>query len=302
MSEPILVFDRHAVRRNRGRAAPHLDEHGFLFREASARLAERLEVVRRRFPVALELGAHGTILHAAIGARGGIALYIASDLAPEMAARGPLPALAADEEWLPFAPGSVDLVVSCLSLHWVNDLPGALIQINRILKPDGLFLASLFGRATLAELREALMDAELDDTGGVRPRVSPFVDARDAASLLQRAGFALPVVDSDTITVSYREPLRLMRDLRLMGEANALAERARHFSRRKTLLDGAARYAERCAGADGRMTAKFEIVTMTAWAPAASQPKPLRPGSAAHRLAAALGSAEQSAGEKTGPR
>jgi SAM-dependent methyltransferase len=297
-----IVFDRRAVQRHRTRAAAHLDEHGFLFREAASRLAERLDVVRRSFPVALELGAHGAILREAIGARGGIASYIAADLAPAMAARAARPALAADEELLPIAPNSVDLVVSCLSLHWVNDLPGALIQANRILRPDGLFLASLFGRATLADLREALLEAELTDAGGVRPRVSPFVDARDAAGLLQRAGFALPVVDSDTISVRYREPLRLMRDLRLMGEANALVERPRRFTRRATLLGAAARYAQRSADADGRIPAQFEIVTMTAWAPAASQPRALRPGSAAHRLATALGATEQSAGEKTGRR
>jgi SAM-dependent methyltransferase len=207
----------------------------------------------------------------------------------------------ADEEFLPFAAGTFDLVASCLSLHWVNDLPGALIQLRHALRPDGLLLVSLLGGETLHELRAALLEAEAEVTGGAAPRVSPFADVRDAGSLLQRAGFALPVVDADTITVSYPNALALMRDLRAMGEANALAERRRGFSRRGVLLRAAARYEERFADATGRVPATFKIITLTAWAPHEAQPKPLRPGSAAARLAAALGAVETPAGDKVGP-
>jgi SAM-dependent methyltransferase len=193
----------------------------------------------------------------------------------------------ADEEFLPFADGSFDLIVSCLSLHWTNDLPGALVQARRALKPDGLFLAAILGGETLGELRRALIEAEVAETGGAGPRVSPFADVRDAGALLQRAGFALPVVDADTITVSYENALDLMRDLRGMGEANAIAERRKDFTRRSTLLRAAAIYEDMFADA-GRMPATFQVVNLTAWAPHASQPKALKPGSAAHRLADAL--------------
>jgi len=232
-----LVFDRSAVRRNRARAARVLAAHDFLWREAAERLADRLDDVRRTFPLALDLGAHGAVVaHAIAGhggpAHGGIETLIACDQQAAMAAAAARPAIVADEEALPFAAASLDLVLSCLSLHWVNDLPGALIQVNRALKPDGLFLASMLGRATLAELRECLMEAELAAAGGAAPRVSPFADASAAAALLQRAGFALPVVDSDMLEVSYPDALALMRDLRLMGEANAHADRPRTLTRR----------------------------------------------------------------------
>lgn len=298
MTDTPIVFDRNAVRRNRARAAAALATHDFLWREAADRMAERLGEVRRRFPLAAELGAHGTVLAEAVAGLGGIETLIACDLAPALAAAARRPAVAADEERLPFAPHSLDLVMSCLSLHWVNDLPGALVQIARALKPDGLLLASLLGGTTLAELRETLMEAELAATGGVRPRVSPFADARALAGLLQRAGFALPVVDSDTIEVRYPDAFALMRDLRLMGEANAHAQRPRSFTPRAVLLGAAEIYARRFAGADGRVAARFEIVSLTAWAPAADQPKPLRPGSAAQRLADALGTVEIKTGER----
>ena len=298
MTDSPIVFDRAAVRRNRTRAARALATHDFLWRESARRIAERLDEVRRHFPLALELGAHGAVLAEEVAGRGAIETLVACDMAPAMAAAARAPALAADEERLPFAPHCFDLALSNLSLHWVNDLPGTLIQINRALRPDGLLIAAVLGGATLAELREVLMEAELAATGGVRPRVSPFADARALAGLLQRAGFALPVVDGDTIEVRYRDALALMRDLRLMGEANAHAERPRGFTPRAVLLDAAARYASRFADADGRVAARFEIITLTAWAPAASQPKPLRPGSAARRLADALGTVEIKAGDK----
>ena len=195
----------------------------------------------------------------------------------------------ADEEALPFADASLDLVVSGLSLQLVNDLPGALVQIRRALKPDGLLLASLLGGATLQELREAWLAAEAEISGGASPRVAPFADVRDMGALLQRAGFALPVVDSETVTVTYANPLALMQEIKAMGASNMLLARRRTPVTRGLLLRAAEIYAERFAGADGRVPATFEILTLTAWAPDESQPKPLRPGSAQTRLADALG-------------
>ncbi|MBM3536863.1 MAG: methyltransferase domain-containing protein [Alphaproteobacteria bacterium] len=297
------VFDRRAVRQHRNRAALRLSEHDFLFREVAQHLAERLDDVNRDFHVTLELGAHGDTLTEHLAGRNGIEKLVRCDQSAPMVTHGqPASCVVADEEWLPYAPASFDLIVSSLSLHWVNDLPGALVQIRRALKPDGLFIGALFGRATLGELREVLVEAELAECGGAGPRVSPFVDVRDAGGLLQRAGFALPVVDTDTITVSYTSALDLMRDVRGMGESNAVAERRRNFTRRSTLLRAAAIYADRYADEEHRIPATFQIVTLTGWAPHEAQPRPLRPGSAARRLSEALETAELSGGEKASPR
>ena len=302
MSEAMTVFDRRAVRAHRERAAAGLAQHDFLFRESARRLVDRLDDVTRLFPAALDLGCHGGELAAALGPRGGIATLVQCDLSPAMARRaaaGRL-ALAADEEFLPFAPRSFDLVLSNLGLHWVNDLPGCLLQVRRVLKPDGLFLAALLGGQTLHELRAALIEAELAASGGAGPRVSPFADVAELGGLLQRAGFALPVADSDRLTVTYGDAFGLMRELRGMGESNALNARRRAFTRRATLFDAAARYRDRCGG--GRLTATFQIVTLTAWAPHESQQKALRPGSARTRLADALGTVEVPAGDKARPK
>jgi SAM-dependent methyltransferase len=213
-----------------------------------------------------------------------------------------LPTVAADEEYLPFGDASFDLVLSCASLHQVNDLPGALVQVQRALKPDGVFLAAMFGGATLSELRQAWLAAETAQEGGAGPRVAPFADLRDAAGLLQRAGFALPVADSDTITVTYDNPLKLMADLRGMGESNVLIERRRTATRRATLMAAAEHYRTQFAGSDGRAPATFQVLYLTGWAPAAGQPQPLRPGSAEARIADALEAPEHSTGEKAEPR
>ena len=227
------------------------------------------------------------------------------DLSPAMAQRAAghgHPAVVADEEYLPFADRSFDLVISSLSLHWVNDLPGVLIQIRRALKPDGLFLGAMLGDGTLAELREALMAAELDIAGGVSPRLSPFADLRDAAGLLQRAGFALPVADIEAVTASYADLFRLCADLRGMGETNASLARNTAPPPRTLWSEAARRYAERCAEPDGRIPATFRIIHMLGWSPHDSQPKPLKPGSATARLADALGTEERPAGDKARPR
>ncbi len=300
--DAMAVFDRRAVRRHRDRAAAGFHGHDFLFREVAERLADRLDDVRRRFPRALDLGGHGGVLRRALGGRGGIETLVETDLSPAMAARAATPlALGADEEALPFADGAFDLVLSCLSLHWVNDLPGTLVQLRRTLKPDGLLLCALAGGDTLHELRRAFLEAESDIEGGAGPHVAPFADLRDMGGLLQRSGFALPVVDSDTITVTYADAMALMHDLRGMGEANSVRARRPGLARRATMFATAERYSELYADKEGRIPATFQILTLTAWAPDGAQPKPLRPGGADARLADALGSTEIPAGEKAAP-
>jgi NADH dehydrogenase [ubiquinone] 1 alpha subcomplex assembly factor 5 len=297
-TDPLLVFDRTTLRRRRERAARRWGDQAFLKREIASRLVERLDDVRRTFPRALDLGCHGDEIASALGTSEAVGSLVRADVGLGFARTARGPAVVADEEALPFAPGSFDLVLSAMSLHWVNDLPGTLIQIARILKPDGLFLAGMLGGGTLWQLRQALTAAESEIEGGLSPRVSPFADLRDAAGLLQRAGFAMPVADSETIDVEYESALALMRDLGAMGEGNLVAERRRGFSRRATLLRAAEIYGERFARPSGRVEATFEVLFLHGWAPHESQPKPLRPGSAAHRLAEALGTAELSAGEK----
>jgi SAM-dependent methyltransferase len=270
MSDPI-IFDRAKVRRQRDRAAATLADHDFLLRESAERLVERLEDVTRRFPLALDIGSHGGELSELMRGRFGIETLISCDLSPKMAEKardGGALSVAADEETLPFAEGRFDLVVSNLSMHWVNDLPGTLLQIRRLLKPDGLFLASLLGGETLKELRQVMMEAELAEEGGVSPRVSPFVDVRDAGALLQRAGFSLPVADFDTLDVTYGNPMTLLADLRGMGESNAVKARRKNFTRRATLMRALSMYHERFARVDGRMPATFQILTVHGWTPA----------------------------------
>jgi len=210
------------------------------------------------------------------------------------------PLVTADEEVLPFRDASLDLVVSALALQFVNDLPGVLVQIRRALKPDGLFLAALIGGDTLTELRQSFAAAESEIEGGVSPRVAPFADLRDLGALLQRAGFALPVTDTDRVIVRYDSAFGLMRDLRRMGATNALLDRRRTPLKRATLMRMAEIYAQRFADSDGRLRATFEIVWLSGWAPHPDQQQPLKPGSAQARLADALGTREISTGEKAG--
>jgi SAM-dependent methyltransferase len=301
--EGMRVFDRRLVRARRERWAGRFDAHDFLFREVADRLADRLQDTTRRFPFALDLGCRSGVLAQVLAGRGGVETFVQMELSERLARsaarRGPT--VVADEEALPFADASFDLVLSCLSLHWVNDLPGTLIQARRALKPDGLFLAALFGLGTLGELRQALLEAEIETSGGAGPRVSPFADLRDGAALLQRAGFALPVADADAIAVTYPDALALMRELRHMGEANATAARPRRPLRRATLMRAAAIYAERHGDHEGRVPARFRVIYLTGWAPSPTQPKALKPGSAQHRLAEALGVSERPAGDKAGP-
>ncbi|MGY0789462.1 methyltransferase domain-containing protein [Azospirillum argentinense] len=292
--DSMTVFDRALVRRRRDRAVPAFAEHAFLFEEVAERLVDRLEDVARPFPTVLDLGAHDGVMGRTLRGRKGVETLVACDLSPGFARRaGPL-AVAADEELLPFVPETFDLVVSNLSLHWVNDLPGALVQVRQALKPDGFFCAAMLGGETLLELRRCLYEAEMEVAGGVSPRVSPFAEIRDIGGLMQRAGFALPVVDSDVITVTYSDAFRLMRDLRGMGETNAVLARRKVPATRALLFDAARRYAERYAEPDGRIEATFQILYLAGWSPHESQQQPLKPGCGEVPLGEALkGSAEK---------
>jgi SAM-dependent methyltransferase len=287
-----VLFDRRAWRLHRDRAARIArDQAGavdFLHAEVADRLIDRLDLVNREFPVVLDLGTPGGALSRALAGRPGTVRVVAADPSTALMAAAPPPRVAADPELLPFREASFDLIVSTLVLHWTADLPGGLVQLRRALKPDGLLLAAMLGGQTLVELRTALFEAELAEEGGVSPRVSPMVELADAAGLLQRTGFAMPVADSETITASYPDALALMRELRAIGETNALAARRRGFTCRATLARAAAIYGERFADPDGRIPASFEILFLTGWAPHPSQQKPLPRGSATHRLADVL--------------
>jgi SAM-dependent methyltransferase len=299
VSEQHAPFDPRRVRAHRARAAQGFAESAFLAARAAEDLADRLEIVNRKFGATLVIGVPA-LFRAAIARRPALAERIGPlfemDSTPGLVAA---PGIVAESEYLPFADQSFGLIVSLLTLHWANDLPGALVQARRALRPDGLFLATLFGGRTLMELRQVLLAAEAETSGGAGLRVAPFADAPDIGLLLQRAGFALPVADSDVTIARYENPLRLLADLRVAGETSALAGPVAPL-RRAALFRAMALYRERFTGADGRVSATFEMITATGWAPHESQQKPLKPGSARTRLADALGATEQSAGEKPG--
>jgi len=284
MNGPKQIFDRPAYARRRARG-----DSGFLVVEAAERLSERLQAVNRTFESALDLSSRD-------------AAFLRYQAAAKHWTRTALHkregTLQADEEQLPFPSASFDLVVSTLALHAVNDLPGALIQIRRALKPDGFFIAALFGGETLTELRQAIGTAEAELLNGVSPRVSPFADVRDLGGLLQRAGLALPVADIERIPVRYGDIATLFSDLRTMGETNSLAGRDNRFLSRRFLARVAEAYGADFSDPDGKHRATFDIVFLAGWAPHESQQKPLKPGSAKTRLADALGTRETPSGEK----
>jgi SAM-dependent methyltransferase len=290
MADSPVIFDRTLLRRRRLRAMA-LGPATFLLDRVAGDMADRLAAVLRKFDVAADLATPGATVWTALGQLGSVGRIISADVADG-------PEVVADAAALPFGDATLDLVVSALALQFVNDLPGVLIQIRRALKPDGLFLAALAGGETLTELRQSFAEAESDIEDGVSPRVAPFADLRDLGALLQRAGFALPVTDTDRVTVRYDNVFALMHDLRRMGATNALIARRRTPLRRATLLRMAGIYESRFADADGRVRATFEIVWVSGWAPHPDQQRPLKPGSAKTRLADALGSREISAGEK----
>lgn len=292
MSDPQLgPFEPRLVRQRKRRARSTFRDASFLHARVAADLADRLEAIPRPFPRVLALGGGG-LFSEEVRSRPELSARIGAILETDLDF--------VDPEHLPFAPGSFELIVSPLALHWINDLPGALIQLRLALKPDGLLLASLFGGDTLSELRLSLIEAESELTGGAGPRVSPFADLQDVAGLLQRAGFALPAADRDVVTVRYGEPMKLLADIRAMGETSALRERNPRALSRRILARAFEIYRERYADEDGRVRATFEILTATGWSPHESQQKPLKPGSAKTRLADALKTKEQSAGEKPG--
>jgi NADH dehydrogenase [ubiquinone] 1 alpha subcomplex assembly factor 5 len=258
--DSMLVFDRHAVRHHRDRAAQTVHRVADVLRDAAERLLDRLDDTNRRFTDALDLGGRGVV--APLLRQRGLRV-ISADLSPAMAALSGAPSLAADEEFLPFAPASFDLIVASLSLHWINDLPGALLQLRQALRPEGLLLASLPALGTLAELRAALTEAEAEIAGGASPRISPFPELRDCAHLLQRAGFVLPVADVEDIRLLYADPLALLTDLRAAGETNAVRQRARSIPSRALFPAALARLP-----VEGeRVAVTLRMAVMTGWAP-----------------------------------
>jgi SAM-dependent methyltransferase len=273
------LFDRALLARRLDRAIS-AGPAEFLLARAAEDLEDRLSLVKREFSDALDLATPGP--HAAAVLRAARVTRIAPTAAS--LGEGRFAGVVADPERPPLGEAAFDLAVSLLALHQVDDLPGALIQVRRALKPDGLFLAALPGGDTLTELRQSLLVAESELTGGASPRVIPFADARALGGLLQRAGFALPVVDNDRFTVRYADMFALMRDLRAFGATNALLDRSRRFARRELFLRAARHYAERFADPDGRVRATFEILWLSGWTPHPSQQKPLAPGSAKMRL------------------
>ena len=267
MPAPPLLFDRALHRKRLDRAARGFADADFLQRRVAEDIADRLAPIKRDFPLAANLSARSGALAQALAQTGRVGRLIEADLSPAMLAGRDGARVVLDEERLPFAHGSLDLAVSTLGLHWTNDVVGALIQIRKALKPDGLFIGALLGGSTLTELRQSLVAAESEILGGAGSRVSPFADMRDAAGLLDRAGFKQPVADLDTVSVTYAHPLRLFADLRQMGETNVLADRHPRGLSRPLLARTAEIYLERCGDADGRVPATFEIITLTGWAP-----------------------------------
>lgn len=296
MSSGPQIFDRSLLRARQTRARA-LGPATFLLDRVADELGERLSAVLRRFDIGVDLGTPTDVVRRALAASGKVGTIIAAEFGATTLDRSFLRA-AADEELLPFADGSLDLVTSALALQFVNDLPGTLIEIRRALKPDGLLLAALVGGDSLAELREAIAAAESEIEEGVSPHIAPFADVRELGALLQRAGSALPVIDNERLIVRYDSVFALMHDLRRMGATNVLHERRRKPLKRATLERMADIYSRRFSDADGRLRASFEIIWLSAWAPHESQQKPLKPGSAAQRLADALGTREISSGEK----
>ena len=283
MTEAPVIFDRALLTRRQKRALAQ-GPADFLLAATVEELVARLSAVQREFVSALDVGGPSPMLADALARPGRDIVRVCDD--PGFAGAGRF--LVAEGETLPVAPASVDLVVSALALQWVNDLPGLLAQIRRALKPDGLFLACLVGAASLSELRASFTAAEAELEGGASPRVAPFGDVRELGALMQRAGFALPVVDFETLTVRYDSMFGLMADLRAMGATNALVVRSRKPLRRATLMRAAQIYADRYSDPDGRVRASFDIVWLSGWAPHESQQKPAARGSAQMSLEEAL--------------
>ena len=284
---PDRIFDGRLIRSRLARAAAKRPAD-FLLTRTAEDIADRLSSVQRRFSRLADIGTPAPHLTSLLRAKLPDALIVRAS--PSVKVGDPtFLQVVADPETLPLAPGAFDLAVSALALQCTNDLPGALVQIRRALMPDGLFLGALLGGRTLTELRTVLTEAEVETTGGASPRIAPFADVRDMGGLLQRAGFALPVADSECVTVRYANAFDLMTDLRAMGATNALAARSRRPTPRALFLRAATLYGDRFADPDGRIRATFEIVSLSGWAPHESQAKPARRGSGRISLAVVLG-------------
>jgi NADH dehydrogenase [ubiquinone] 1 alpha subcomplex assembly factor 5 len=302
MTEPNRIFDRALLYERRRRIARRVDGAGgdvlpdFLLAHAGSDVVDRLAMINRRFERAVVIGSYHGAVARALEASGVSTVVEVEPVAELLELSAGRERIVADEEALPFDAETFDLAVSVLALQYVNDLPGVLAQIRRLLRPDGLFIGVVLGGATLAELRHVMLEAEAAVTGGASPRVAPFIDVRDAGGLLQRAGFALPVSDVETLEVTYPSALHLMRELKAMGAGNVLNERSRRPMTRSLLFEAVERYGRSypaSEGEPGRIRATFELVTLTGWAPDESQQKPLRPGSAKARLAEALNTRER---------
>ncbi|HPF46121.1 MAG: methyltransferase domain-containing protein [Alphaproteobacteria bacterium] len=279
------LFNRSLIRLRRDKISTTFANHDFLKKEISHRLVDNLGDIKKSFDIILNLNVDESCLTR----RFKQAFIISQDLSLNMLKNVSGISIQADEEYLPYKNQGLELVLSCLNLHWVNDLPGTLIQILRSLKPDGLFLGAIFGGETLTELRQSMLKADIELRGGTSPHISPFIDVRDAGSLLQRAGFALPVVSTERITVTYSDALGLMKELKAMGENNALIKQYKGLTSPRLMVKTAEIYHQSYANKDGRVPATFDIVYLQGWAPHESQQKPLKPGTAKISLKEALG-------------
>ncbi len=266
-SNASSLFDRQTLLRRRARVR---DEALFLHRAAIDEVKDRLSMVNRSFTAPAIVTPFPQIWQGIL----------------------PDARIVADEETLTLTPGAHDLVIHAMALHWANDPVGQLIQCHRALRPDGLLLAICLGGETLHQLRAALGQAEIEVTGGLSPRIAPMAELRDLGALLQRAGLALPVADAVPLTAEYRDLTHLMQDLRAMGETNVLTDRLKSPTRRQVFVRAQQIYADHFATPEGRLPAIFDLICLTGWSPDASQPQPLRPGSAKMRLADALGTDE----------
>ncbi|WP_310621810.1 class I SAM-dependent methyltransferase [Flexibacterium corallicola] len=286
------LFDKPLLaQRRRTILQKNIDGADFLLKATIQDFAERLQFVSRQFEIGIDLGAHSADVTQTLRESGKVQTVLRADLFDPLP-NASAPHMVVDDQSPPLAPESVDLIVSLLNLQVVDDLPGTLAQIRRCLRPDGLFLATVFGSGTLAELRDSLLHAEMELSGGISPRVIPFAETRDLGSLLQRAGFTLPVTDVDRVTVRYNTMFDLMKDLREMGAANPLLARQKHFTSKQLFMKAAQYYAQNYSDPDGRIRATFTFTSLSGWAPHESQQKPLKPGSAKVNLADALGAKE----------
>jgi NADH dehydrogenase [ubiquinone] 1 alpha subcomplex assembly factor 5 len=263
MNEVATIFDRARLARHRDRAAPGFANHNFLVAETAERLVENLDLYHDKFPLALDIGCHTGELSRALQGSGKSGTLIQMDISGTMLSQASGLRVQGDEELLPFAPASFDLIISALSLHWVNDLPGTLIQLRKALKPGGVFMAALLGGNSLTELRQVMMAVEMAEDSGISPHISPFIDIKDAGALLQRAGFSMPVADSETITVTYENIFRLMHDLRGMGETSALMQKRNYALPKRNLALMAEQYQQQFPAEDGRIHLTFDVITMT---------------------------------------